>query len=133
MPNASILATCRSEQDPYISARMASNSGNMLPSILKVGAPKWDAKGGMVANENTQGLEQILKPLGDKAADFFGYLAGKRADRLMKEGREKNFTQSEIEALLAKRQGNEELFDNANKEYQKLWKAAYWTLPRLPA
>lgn len=89
------------DQDPYIAARLANGgTSSVMRAILLHGQAQWAANGQHLEKiPGTKGLLDILAPLGDDVADFFGWMVGNRAARLMKEGRENNFTVDQIKEL----------------------------------
>lgn len=89
------------EQDPYITARLANGgTSSVMRALLLHGQAKWADNGQHLEKiEGSEGLLDILRPLGDDLNDFFGWMVGNRAARLAKEGRENNFTPEQIAAL----------------------------------
>lgn len=69
------------------------------PLTLTEGVPDIkDPKGG-------KGLFEILRPLGGELETFLGWIAGNRANNLLKEGKERNLTEDEIKELMALNEG----------------------------
>jgi hypothetical protein len=89
------------EQDPYIAARLANGGTSaVMRGLLMHGKAKWANNGQHLEKiDGSKGLLQILEPLGDDVNNWFGWMVGNRAARLMNEGRENNFTAEEIAAL----------------------------------
>lgn len=89
------------DQDPYVAARLANGgTSSVMRGLLLHGQAAWGPNGQhLVKIPGTKGLLDILEPLGDDVADFFGWMVGNRAARLMKEGRENNFTAAQIAEL----------------------------------
>ena len=109
------------EQDPYVTARLANGgTSSVMRALLLHGQARWAANGQHLEKvPDTRGLLDILKPLGDDLPDFFGWMVGNRAARLMREGRENNFTADQIKTLqgLAKTPEQLALFKATAKEY----------------
>ena len=84
---------------PYKLLRMAGSSGGALESSMRNGHIKLNDAGALEIKENTKGLLDTLKPLGDETDRFLAWIAGNRAERLMAEGREHNFTAQDIAFL----------------------------------
>jgi hypothetical protein len=52
-----------------------------------------------------KGLFEILKPLGGEVESFLGWIAGNRANNLLKQGLERNLNEAEIKELMALNEG----------------------------
>lgn len=87
------------EQSAYVAARFSTGLSSILRGILLHGAPRWMNDVRLEKIPNSKGLLQILDPVKNNLDDFLGWMVGERANRLMQEGRENNFTQDEIDAL----------------------------------
>jgi hypothetical protein len=89
------------DQDPYVAARLANGgTSSVMRGLLLHGQAQWTANGQHLEKvPGSKGLLDILAPLGDDVSDFFGWMVGNRAARLMKEGREHNFTAAQIAEL----------------------------------
>lgn len=110
------------EADPYITARLANGgTSSVMRALLLHGQAQWAANGQHLEHiDGTKGLLDILAPLGDDLNDFFGWMIGNRAARLMSEGREHNFTNDQIKALQGLASSSPEKlksFQTAAKEY----------------
>lgn len=81
-----------------------------------MGALQWN---GFVAKEvdGTRGLIPILQDAGPDLHRFLAWMVGKRAERLMGENRERNFSRDEIAALVALGEGREDTFNALRREY----------------
>ena len=98
----------------FMKAELTRNSGQLLTSTIKDGVPIW--RGGEVGLDTSGGgYQDILAPLGGKVEDWFSARVARRAQRLMAEGREHNFTPEEIAA-------GQKLWDN-NPEFEKAFQA----------
>lgn len=53
-----------------------------------------------------KGLFKILKPLGGELESFLGWIAGNRANQLLKQKKERNLTEDEIKELMALNEGD---------------------------
>ncbi len=102
------LGNLPNEQSAYVTARLANGgTSSVMRAILLHGQPRWARNGQhLEAIPNTEGLLDILKPLGDDLNEWFDWMIGNRAERLMREGRENNFTPAEIAALQGVVAGN---------------------------
>ncbi len=107
------------DQDPYVAVRLANGgASSVMRGLLMHGQAKWAANGQHLEKiEGTEGLLDILKPLGENLNDFFGWMIGNRAARLMQEGRENNFTPDDIKALQGLNKGKEAEFRRAALGY----------------
>lgn len=89
------------DQDPYVAARLANGgTSSVMRGLLLHGQAAWSPNmQHLVKVPGSKGLLDILAPLGEDVSDFFGWMIGNRAARLMNEGRENNFTADQIKAL----------------------------------
>lgn len=89
------------EQDPYVTARLANGgTSSVMRALLLHGQARWNESGQHLEKiPGTRGLLDILAPLGNDLNDWFGWMVGNRAARMMREGRENNLTADEIKAL----------------------------------
>lgn len=115
------LGNLPAEQDPYVTARLANGgTSSVMRALLLHGQARWASNGQHLEKApDTKGLLDILKPLGDDLNDWFGWMVGNRAARLLTEGRENNLTEAEIKALqgLANTEDKLVLFRRAALEY----------------
>ncbi len=113
------LGNLPAEQDPYIAARLANGgTSSVMRGLLLHGQARWAANGLHLEKiPGTEGLLDILAPLGDNVNDWFGWMIGNRAALLKAEGRERNFTDEQIKALQSLIVGKEEMFREASKKY----------------
>jgi len=79
-----------------MSARLAKNHQSLMDAIVRHGAPIW--KDDAPALTGHTGFQDIVAPLGTKVDLFFRAMVARRAERLMREGRENLFTPEEIAA-----------------------------------
>lgn len=107
------------DQDPYVAARLANGgTSSVMRGLMLHGQAKWAANGQHLEKiPGTDGLLDILKPLGTDLNSFFGWMIGNRAARLMREGRENNFTPDQIKALQGLNKGKEDAFRKAALGY----------------
>jgi Mn-dependent DtxR family transcriptional regulator len=111
---AETLAGISTADSGYVSARLAANSAELTQAVLEYGYPVWNDGAADVAGN--MGLLGILRPLGDNVNLWLAYMVAKRADRLMTEGRENLFSQTEINAALRLGQSHPE-FDVVAQRY----------------
>lgn len=109
------------EQNPYITARLANGgTSSVMRALMLHGQARWnDTHQHLEKVDGTKGLLDILRPLGNDLNDWFGWMVGNRAERLMNEGRENNLTKDEIKALQGLANTEEKLaaFRKASLEY----------------
>jgi len=105
------------ENSAYVSARLATGVADMMSHILHFGPLQW--QGGIAAGvENTRGLLEVFGELGpEQLNDWLMWMGANRAQQLMAEGRERNLSDADIAAGLAKAEGREELFSRIKNEY----------------
>ncbi|MDO6385571.1 LPD38 domain-containing protein [Uliginosibacterium sp. 31-12] len=106
------------EQSAYVTARLATGSSSVMAGLLGHGQAKWAANGQHLEKiDGSKGLLDILKPVEGQLDDWLGWMVANRAARLMKEGRENNFTADDIKAGLALANGREAEFKAVAKEF----------------
>lgn len=110
---AEALAGISTADSGYISARLSSNSAELVRAMLEFGYPVWN--GGAPDVAGGIGLMEILKPIGKDINLWLAYMVAKRADRLMGQGRENLFAQTEINAALKLGQRHPEFLVVAQK------------------
>jgi hypothetical protein len=96
----------------YIGARLSTGSSSTMSAVLQYGAPEW--RDGIIQRKQySQGFAEILKPVKDDLENFTAWMVARRADRLLQEGKENNFTREMIDAGLAlKKDGYQQVADN---------------------
>jgi hypothetical protein len=93
------------DSSPSKAARLSQNVESTVAAIMQKGAIAYRNGGFALANvQSGKGLVEIFNPLtthpdGDLTLVWEGWAAARRAERLMAEGKENNFTQVEIDAL----------------------------------
>jgi GNAT superfamily N-acetyltransferase len=113
------LETAGADLDAYMGARLSRNAAELTQTIIEYGPPIWN-DGAPDIGEGL-GLLDILKPLKGNVNLWLAYMTARRADRLMTEGRERLFTQDEINAALDLARTHPE-FDVAREQYNRLQK-----------
>ena len=110
------------ELDPAIAADMIQTSMTM-EGVMRFGAP--ELRGGLlrVKRDGPEGLLPILSNLNGHLTEWLGWKIAKRAQRLMAEGRENNFSLKNIHDGLRLGNGHEEVFEATQREYRRLDKA----------
>lgn len=106
------------ENDPYVAARMV-NIASTMEAILRFGAPKME-RGALRVDRSIPGVFDALKPVHDKLPAFFGWMVARRAQLLKQQGREHLMTDADIAAGLSLRNGNEQAFDQAARDYLRM-------------
>jgi len=98
---------------PYETARLTRGSYAIVDGAIRYGAPVIQPDGSI--KFEGKGLEQILQPVADRLEDFIAYAVSTSAAELKAQGRERLFTDAEIEAGLALKSPE---FERAFEEYQ---------------
>lgn len=105
-------------QSAYTAARLAAGSASISEATMLYGLPEY--RDGIIQRKQGTGEQDalfgILQSLGNDANDFLAWVAGNRADKLMKEGRENHFSQAEIDELKALNKGKEAKFEQARQK-----------------
>lgn len=86
----------------YVKLRMSTALGSIMHATLLKSSVQVSPEG-VLTPKGTKGLLDTLKPVMDNPElfrEWLAYRAAKRANRLMGEGRERNFTQDQIDAVL---------------------------------
>ena len=110
------------EHSAYISARLAQGLPSIMEAVMLYGAPKW--KDGVLAKApGTVGLLDALKPVQGDLNGWLGWMVGRRAQALSKQGRENLMTDADIKALLSLADGKEKEFKEAALNYLRIKKA----------
>ena len=109
----------------YVAARMAAGSSSVMQATMLYGIPEW--KDGVIqrkagTNEKDSMLG-IFEGLGSDLHNWLAWMAGHRAEILMREGRENLLTEDDIKALKAKSIGKEAKFKAAKEKWNTLNKA----------
>ena len=86
----------------YKMARLTQNLQSTMSAVLRHGPLQYRNGGFRVVDGFDGGFEGIFEPLAENGTLHLwkGWAAAKRAQRLMAEGREQNFSQDQIDALL---------------------------------
>ncbi len=82
----------------YQLLRMASSSGNGLAAMVEAGHVHINNWGALAVTPGTKSLRAIMSPLKGEHERFMAWMAANRANLLIKEDREHNFTPEEIAA-----------------------------------
>ncbi|MBX9912399.1 MAG: hypothetical protein K2Y25_00735 [Pseudomonadaceae bacterium] len=107
------------EKMGYLSARMATGLADHMKALMNYGALEW--RDGVVQQKaDTRGLLDVLSDVGNEdMAAWLGWLGGKRAELLKRQGKENNLTDADIAELLSV--GDKAAkFEKAYQEYAKL-------------
>lgn len=95
-----IAGNLPAEQSGYVAARLSTGTSSALFAMLHYGAPRW-GQNMLEMVPGSKGLLQILDPVKGDLRNFFGWMVGRRARRLLGEGREHNFTPEQVSRLEA--------------------------------
>ncbi|GKX50630.1 LPD38 domain-containing protein [Budvicia aquatica] len=111
----------------YVAARMSAGAGSVTAAMLEFGIAQYNKAEGIIQRKEGTGkadsLMGILDSLGNNREDFFKWIAGHRSERLMKEGKEKNFTAEEIAHMKTLNRGKEAEFSAAKVKYDAFIKS----------
>jgi predicted RNA methylase len=111
------MANLPIEQSAYVAARFSTGVSSIMHGLLLHGAPRWANDVRLEKIPGTKGLLEILEPVKDELDDWLGWMVGRRANRLMSEGKEKNFTQAEINELLSLAHGRDQKFKDVAQAF----------------
>lgn len=88
----------KAEDSGYVAARLSTGLPTIMRGIMLYGAPEW--KDGIIQRKpDSKGLLQIFEPVKGDFDAWIGWMVGKRAERLMAEGKEHNLTKEDIAEL----------------------------------
>lgn len=90
----------RASEDPYLLARVSRGSDGIVDHFLQRGTLSFDFDA-RAAGPTGKSLTEILAPIAGRLDDFEVYLAARRAQELLKQGRERLFTADEVQGALA--------------------------------
>lgn len=103
----------------YKSAAFSKNSATVLEAALHDSAVKY-VDGGLVLIEGSKGLINILEPLAKTGLvrEWELWAGARRASRLIKEGKENNYTQDDIDTVLNSVKGKKlQLFQQVHRDW----------------
>jgi len=110
------------EESAYLSARLAVGLPSIMEGVMLYGAPEWK-DGVLVQKDKTKGLLDALKPVKDDLDGWLGWMVGRRAEVLKRQGRENLMSNDDIKALLSLADGREAEFKQAALDYLEIKKA----------
>lgn len=99
----------------YQTARLTRGKHTIVEGALRYGVPVIQADGSI--RFEGKGLMDLLQPVADQLDDYLAYAVGRRAELLMRQGRERLFTKGEIESMLDVGD-RKALFEGVLKDYQ---------------
>ncbi|CAJ1921109.1 LPD38 domain-containing protein [Aeromonas jandaei] len=106
----------------YVAARMATGAASTMQATMLYGLPEW--KDGVIQRKAGTGekdaLLGIFSDLGADLHNWLGWMAGHRAELLMKQGRENLLSEQDIEALKGLGKGKEAKFNEAKARWNRL-------------
>lgn len=113
----------------YAQARLSKGTDGAVEAAFRYGPPKLTDDALDVAPDG-QGLQGVLQSLAGEHDLFFAWVAGNRARRLMREGREHLFNEEEITALtrlhlgkMADGRDRRHAYDRAHRAFNRYQKA----------
>lgn len=89
------------EHSAYVAARLSTGLSSVMRGVLMHGAPRWMNDVRLEKTPGSKGLLDILRPVSEDLDGWLGWMVGKRAERLMQQGKENNFTADDIKALVS--------------------------------
>lgn len=103
----------------WTAARLSRHSSGQIEAFLRHGAPAWDADEQIATfKEGSKGFFEILRPIYEDGTfrlfEGYAYARRVRSQGLIESGKEKNLSQSEVDALLELANQNpqfEQIFD----------------------
>lgn len=107
--------TLRPSEDPYILARNLRGSYGMADTFIQRGVANFKTKEVTLGNS----LEDALKPVAGRIADFRDWIVAKRAQELHAQGRQTGLVDSDVQATVA-RFDNDAAFNDAFNRI-KVW------------
>ena len=102
---------------------LSDNSTNLMHAVLHFGRPierKFNGKfDGYDIDPDSKGLIEILQDVGGETDRFLTWIVGNRAGKLLKEGREQNFTADDVKEMKLLSKGRMEDGRNRGLVYMK--------------
>lgn len=108
------------DERTWMLSQLTSSASGGIEAMIDYGHLGLDKSGVVTVDTSKKGLGETLQPLGDNLDKWTYWMAGNRANGLMKQGKENLFTQKDIDVLMGMNKGNEELFDSVRKEFESL-------------
>ncbi|MFT6550457.1 MAG: hypothetical protein ACJA1I_000485 [Zhongshania marina] len=105
--------------EAYMRARMSTNTGAALAAALGHATPEWHEDGILKGKRDSKGLLDILKPVEGDVNNWVAWMVGKRAERLMSEGRENLLSDADIQELLSVTPEQESRFQEVADQWQE--------------
>jgi len=103
---------------------LSDNSTNLMHAVLHFGRPierKFNGKfDGYDIDPDSKGLIEILEEVGGETDVFLTWIVGNRAGKLLKEGREQNFTADDVKEMKLLSKGRMEDGRNRGLVYMKV-------------
>lgn len=109
----------------WVLSQMSGAASGALQSMLTTSRIKLNQREKVITlQDGTRGLNDTLKDLGSAAEieRFFGWIAGNRSQRLMREGRENLFEPAEVEALAQLNRGTTDSGQNRIGVYASVFR-----------
>jgi hypothetical protein len=108
-------------QDPYVAQRLSTGGSSSMFALMMKGQLEW-RDGILSIKEGSDSLFDILLDANADGHldDFWSFMIGRRAKRLMKEGKENLFTAEEIKALLSRKKDH---FEDVAKRFDAFKKS----------
>ncbi|WP_027179815.1 LPD38 domain-containing protein [Maridesulfovibrio bastinii] len=102
------------QESAYVAARMTTSHASQMKAVIEHGAPVWREGAPDVEGK---GVAEIFKPVAEELDRYTAWLVGLRAKKLLAEGREKLFTEAEIDELCGLSKGREKLYEDVRQDY----------------
>lgn len=104
----------------WMLSHLTSSAPGALEATIDIGQPFLEKEGVINVDTKKKGLNELLEPLGDNLDKWTYWMAGNRANRLIKEDKEHLFDQSDIDTLIGMNKGNEALFNKVRLDFEQL-------------
>lgn len=110
------LGNLPAEQSGYVAARLSTGVPSVMRFLMLHGQVQW--RDGVLSRvDGTKGLLEVFKPVREDFDDFIRWMVAKRAERLLGDSKERNFTKDEIRAALEASREHEERYKAVARDF----------------
>jgi len=107
------------DEDAWMLGHLTKSNTGAIESLVEDGSLV--LRGGVIGvDTKSKSLKEILIPLGEDLDRWTYWIAGNRANKLKKEGKENLFSDKDISIMMAMNKGKEQLFDSVKEEFELL-------------